>query len=67
MANNFDPEINNPNNYKFGIFYCNTNDQRVIVPKRNKYMGWTLNFGNHFTYLILGAIVSMVILFNLFL
>ncbi len=67
MTNNFDPNINNPNNYKYGVFYYNTDDRRIFVPKRNKYMGWTLNFGNHFTYLILGAIISMAILFNIFL
>ncbi len=67
MINNLDPQINNPANYKYGIFYYNTNDTRVFVPKRNKYMGWTLNFANHFTYLIFGAIISMVIVFNIFL
>ena len=67
MTNDFDSNINNPNNYKYGIFYYNTDDSRIFVPKRNKYMGWTLNFGNHFTYLILGAIISMAILFNIFL
>jgi len=66
MTRNFDPEINDPDNYKFGIFYYNTNDQRVFVPKRNKNMGWTLNFGNHFSYLIIGAIISIAILFNIF-
>ena len=64
--NNFDPNINNPDNYKFGIFYYNTDDKRVFVPKQNKYMGWTLNFGNHFTYLLLGSIISIVIIFNIF-
>jgi len=66
MTNNFDPNINNPNNYKYGIFYYNTDDSRIFVPKRNKYMGWTLNFGNHFTYLLLGSIVSVIILYNIF-
>jgi uncharacterized membrane protein len=67
MSNNFDPNINNPENYKFGIFYYNTDDSRIIVPTRNKNMGWTLNFGNHFTYLILGGIIGLVILINVFL
>lgn len=59
MKTNFDPQIDNPNNYKLGIFYYNTNDKRIFVPKRNKYMGWTLNFGNHFTYLLLVSILSI--------
>ncbi len=33
-----------PENWKFGsIYYCKA-DPRVIVPKRVKWMGWTLNF-----------------------
>ena len=30
-------------NWKWGIYYCKT-DPRVIVPKRLKWMGWTINF-----------------------
>ncbi|MFK5855695.1 MAG: DUF5808 domain-containing protein [Bacteroidota bacterium] len=66
MKNKFDREVNNPNNYKYGIFYYNSDDHRIFVPKRNRNMGWTLNFGNHFTYLMLGFIISAIILFNIF-
>jgi len=67
MQNEIDPELDNPENYKFTIFYYNTKDKRVVVPKRNKYMGWTLNLGNHFTYLLLIGIMSVIILFKIFL
>jgi uncharacterized membrane protein len=48
---------NNPDNYKWGIFYYNTNDTRVIVPKRNAHMGWTLNFANGYSYILVIAII----------
>lgn len=30
-------------NWKWGVYYCKA-DPRVIVPKRVKWMGWTINF-----------------------
>ncbi len=32
-----------PENWKWGIYYCK-DDPRAIVPKRAKWMGWTINF-----------------------
>lgn len=29
-----------------GFLYFSKEDSRVLVPKKNKYMGWTLNFGH---------------------
>lgn len=31
-----------PHNRKFGFYYCKS-DPRVIVPRRLKWMGWTIN------------------------
>ncbi len=31
-----------PHNRKWGVYYCKA-DPRVIVPKRLKWMGWTIN------------------------
>jgi hypothetical protein len=31
-----------PENRKWGVYYCKA-DPRVIVPKRPKWMGWTIN------------------------
>jgi len=33
-----------PDNWKLGIFYFCRADQRMIVPKRIRGLGWTLNF-----------------------
>lgn len=32
-----------PNNRKWGVFYYCKADPRVIVPRRWKWMGWTVN------------------------
>jgi uncharacterized membrane protein len=48
---------NDPENYKWGIFYFNARDSRFILPKRNPWMGWTLNFANPYSWLILFGII----------
>ena len=37
---------NDPNNWKFGLFYYNPEDERIFPPKRIKWAGWTVNFAN---------------------
>ncbi|WP_100843474.1 DUF5808 domain-containing protein [Flavobacterium sp. 5] len=37
---------NNPNNWVWGIFYYNKEDQRIFPPKKNEEMGSTINFAN---------------------
>ncbi|MEI7483825.1 MAG: DUF5808 domain-containing protein [Ignavibacteriota bacterium] len=53
---------NNPDNYKWGIFYFNPKDPRYILSKRNQWMGWTLNFANPFSYLIVLCIIAFAVL-----
>ena len=62
MRNNIDRDIDNPDNYKFDIFYYNPKDKRIIVPKQNRLRGWTLNFGNLYSYLLLAIIISAILL-----
>lgn len=50
----------NPNNWK-GIFYFNRKDYRLIVPKRDPSLGWTLNFASPYTYLFLIAIAAIAL------
>jgi hypothetical protein len=33
-----------PRNYKWGLIYYCKADPRAIVPRRYKWMGWTVNF-----------------------
>jgi len=67
MKNDFsdfdsDRMINDPTNYKFGIFYFNKKDGRVVLPKYNKMLGWTLNFANFYTYLIILGFISAILI-----
>lgn len=48
----------NPNNWK-GIFYFNKTDHRLIVPKRDPSLGWTLNFASPYTWLFLIALIAI--------
>ncbi len=61
ISDTFDPYIDNPENYKWGIFYFNRNDRRFIVPKRIRWLGWTLNFAYRSAWLWLISMVSIAI------
>jgi uncharacterized membrane protein len=50
-----------PMNYKLGIFYFNRKDSRIVVPKRIRWMGWTMNFGNGYSYICLFLVIVSVI------
>jgi len=56
-----DRMINDPLNYKWGIFYFNRKDSRILVPKRISWMGWTFNFGNRYSYIFLFLAFAFVI------
>ena len=56
----FDP-IDDPMNYKWGIFYNNKNDIRTVVPKRNRALGWTLNFARPVSYVFMGLFLLIVL------
>lgn len=47
-----------------GLFYVNSSDKRVLVPKRTPGMGWTLNFGNPYAYILLIAIILIILITN---
>jgi len=51
-----------PNNWVWGMFYYNKNDKRIFPPKRMKWAGWTVNFGNPKSVLIFVALLAIVIL-----
>lgn len=53
---NFDAEYNNPDNWSFGI-YNSSKDTRIFVPKQ-VFWGWTLNFGNFWSYPTLALLVA---------
>lgn len=51
----------NPHSYKCGIYYCKI-DPRVIVPKRYKWMGWTINFARPTAIPVLLGLIALIAL-----
>jgi len=47
-------------NYKMGIFYFNKTDNRVVVPKKDKMLGWTFNFAHFRSYLFIVIAVACI-------
>jgi uncharacterized membrane protein len=51
-----------PDNWKFGIFYFNKEDKRIFPPKRRAQFGWTVNFANPLSVLAIVVIITIAIL-----
>ena len=49
--------IDDIDNYIWNIFYYNRNDSRIIVPKRTRFLGWTINFARTESYLLVFAVL----------
>jgi hypothetical protein len=49
-----------PTNWKLGIFYFCRRDQRVIVPKRIRGLGWTINCARPSAFVWLGAMILFI-------
>ena len=47
-----------PANYRLGVFYYNPADKRLLPPKRIKQMGWTVNFAQPGSILIMAVIFA---------
>jgi uncharacterized membrane protein len=47
----------NPKYWKWRMFYCNKEDDRILVDKRNPNLGTTLNFAHRKSYLFLVGIL----------
>ena len=53
------PKISNP--WKWVLFYYDPADPRVMVPKRIPIFGWTINFGQKISWLIIAPILVIII------
>ena len=47
----------NPAHYKFGIFYHHKENPKLFILKADG-LGWTLNFANNWSYLVLLLILA---------
>jgi uncharacterized membrane protein len=54
--------VQNQWNYKFGLFYFNHNDPRILVPKRLRFLGYSFNFARVETYLVI-LIIALILAF----
>jgi uncharacterized membrane protein len=55
-----------PNNWIWGIFYYNKEDKRLIPPKKNPLMGFTINFANPKSVLFsIGALLFFVFIISM--
>lgn len=52
-----DDPIRDPKNYVWGLFYCNSDDDRIVVPKRFGF-GLTLNFSK--PYVLAGFLLFIL-------
>jgi hypothetical protein len=50
-----------PRNRKWGVFYYCKADPRVIVPKRLKWMGWTVNAARPSAIPVLLCLVALLV------
>jgi len=51
-----------PKNWKLGVFYYNKDDKRIFLPKRMKTLGWTVNFANAYSVLVLIVILLILVI-----
>lgn len=52
--------IETRDHYTAGILYNNPEDERIFVP-RDDNLGWTLNFANGWSYLVVGMIILIAL------
>lgn len=62
--NEFNDPVDDPENYRWGVFYFNQKDERVIVPKRNRWMGFTLNFANPLSWMVILTFIAIAVLLS---
>jgi uncharacterized membrane protein len=49
-----------PASWKWGMFYYKKNDKRIFPPKRVAAFGWTANFANPYSILIMIGIIILL-------
>lgn len=55
-----DPLWADRSNWRFGVIYFCRHDPRVVVPKRYRKMGWTMNFARPMAVPALALIIGIV-------
>lgn len=47
-------------NWIGGLFYFNKKDKRVLVPKRIRVLGWTINFASPYALPVVALVVIII-------
>ena len=50
-----------PDNWVLGVLYFNPKDHRIFPPKRVEGFGWTVNFANPYSILVLILMIVLII------
>ncbi|MCZ4243946.1 DUF5808 domain-containing protein [Pedobacter punctiformis] len=61
-----DFEHDHPGNWKWGIFYFNKKDSRLIVSKQIPMLGWTFNFAHPISFVVLALMIIIPVLWVFF-
>jgi len=51
-----------PKHWKLHFVYVCTQDPRIVVPERHKWMGWTFNFAHRSAFLLTFVVLLVVII-----
>jgi len=51
-----------PNNWRLRFFYYNPKDKRLLPPKKIEWLGYTINFANPYSVLLLLPLVIIIVL-----
>jgi hypothetical protein len=62
QLNEYEALWQNPVNWRLYIFYACREDPRLIVHKRFRVTGWTMNFAHPQAYFLFAALLAVVIL-----
>jgi uncharacterized membrane protein len=46
----------------WGIIYFNPDDKRIFVPKKFQWLGWTFNFANPLSYIIMIVVIFVCVI-----
>jgi uncharacterized membrane protein len=66
MENDDPHKPTDPSKFYWGIFYFNREDKRLLPPKRVPFLGWTVNWANPYSVLLLVAFIAGALLIKLF-
>ena len=50
-----------PSKYYLGLFYYNKEDSRLFPPKRLPFLGWTVNFANPYSILLMIIVIGAIV------